>query len=140
MKKLLSVIFGLILSLGLAQSAGAKTIQVSALEDFNVANPPAVLHVQTNANIRLDYDFMLFKGFQLTGKTASANGGFIFVPVSYVNFQEESQPITKEFYAYFSGKSGVIKRGQKFLLVFPENGPDTYQYYVPGSEVSEDAK
>ncbi len=140
MKKLLGVIFGLILSMSLAQSVNAKTIQVSALENFNTANPPAVLHVQTNANIRLDYDYMIFKGFQLTGKTAAVNGGFVFVPVSYVNFQEESQPVTKEFYAYFKGRSGVINRGQKFLLVFPENGPDTYQYYVQGSEVSPDAK
>ena len=87
MKKFLGLIFGLVLSLGFAHSVSAKTIQVSALEDFNAANPPAVLHVQTNANIRLDYDFMIFKGFQLTGKTAAANGGFVFVPVSYVNFQ-----------------------------------------------------
>ncbi len=140
MKKLLSAVFGLILSLGLAQSVSAKTIQVSALEDFNVSNPPAVLHVQMNANTRLDYDFMLFQGFQVAGKVASKNGGFIFVPVSYVNFQEESKPITKEFYAYYKGKSGVVRRGQSFHLVFPENGPDTYQYYVPGSEVSEDAR
>ncbi len=141
MKKLLSAIFGLILSLGLAQSANAKTIQVSALEDFNVSNPPAVMHVQMNANTRLNYDFMLFQGYQVTGKVApAANGGFVFVPVSYVNFQEESLPITKEYYAFYKGKAGVIRKGQNFLLVFPENGPDTYQYYVPGSEVSEDAK
>ena len=44
------------------QSVDAKTIQVSALEDFNTTNPPAEIHVQMNANTRLDYDLMLFQG------------------------------------------------------------------------------
>ena len=55
MKKLLSAIVGLVMAFGLVNAAGAKTIQVSALEDFNTANPPAVLHVQMNANTRIDY-------------------------------------------------------------------------------------
>ncbi|MBR1425565.1 hypothetical protein IJ579_08385 [bacterium] len=137
MKKILSIVFGLILSLGLAQSVSAKTIKVSALEDFSTSNPPAVMHVQMNANTRLDYDLMLFQGFQVTGKVASVNGGFVFVPVSFINFQEESLPINKEYHAYYQGRQGVIKKGQTFLLVFPENGPDTYQYYVPGTGISE---
>lgn len=140
MKKLLSAVFGLILSLGLAQSVNAKTIQVSALEDFNVANPPAELHVQMNANTRMDYDLMLFQGYQVAGKVTPANGGFLFIPVAYINFQEEVHPITKQFYAYFRGKAGNVRRGQTFLLVFPENGPDTYQYYVPGMPPSPDAQ
>ena len=68
MKKLIMAFAGLILSLGLMQSVDAKTIQVSALEDFNTTNPPAEIHVQMNANTRLDYDLMLFQGFQVTGK------------------------------------------------------------------------
>ena len=134
MKKFLSVVFGLMLTIG---CVSAKTIKVSALEDFNTANPPQALHVQMNANTRLDYDTMLFQGFQVSGKVAPANGGFVFVPVSYVNFQEEVVPVQKQFYAYYKGRAGVIKRGQTFLLVFPENGPDTYQYYVPGTGISQ---
>ena len=56
MKKLLSTFIGLIISLCLIQSVEAKTVQVSALEDFQTSNPPQVLHVQMNANTRLDYD------------------------------------------------------------------------------------
>ncbi len=133
MKKLFSAIIGLVLSVGLMQSAQAKTIQVSALEDFNTANPPQVLHVQMNANTRLDYDLMLFQGYQVTGKVVPQNGGFAFVPVSYVNFQEEQLPVSKEYPAFYKGGTGVIRQNQPFLLVFPENGPDTFQYYVPSS-------
>lgn len=140
MKKLLSVVFGLILSLGLAQSVSAKTIQVSALEDFSTANPPEVLHIQMDANTRLNYDFMLFQGYQVTGRVTRSNDGFVFIPTSYIDFQEESQPITKQFYALYKGKSAVIRKGQKFLLIFSENAPDTYQYYVPDSAVSPDVK
>ena len=110
----------------------AKTVQVSALEDFQTSNPPQVLHVQMNANTRLDYDLMLFQGFQVTGKVIpQEGGGFVFVPVSYVNFQEESLPIDKEFQAVYKGRSGLIRQNQPFYLVFPDNGPDTFQYYVP---------
>ncbi len=132
MKKLLSTFIGLIISLCLIQSAEAKTVQVSALEDFQTSNPPQVLHVQMNANTRLDYDLMLFQGFQVTGKVIpQEGGGFVFVPVSYVNFQEESLPIDKEFQAVYKGRSGLIRQNQPFYLVFPDNGPDTFQYYVP---------
>lgn len=132
MKKLLSTFIGLIISLCLIQSAEAKTVQVSALEDFQTSNPPQVLHVQMNANTRLDYDLMLFQGFQVTGKVIpKEGGGFVFVPVSYVNFQEESLPIDKEFQAVYKGRSGLIRQNQPFYLVFPDNGPDTFQYYVP---------
>ena len=132
MKKLLSTFIGLIISLCLIQSVEAKTVQVSALEDFQTSNPPQVLHVQMNANTRLDYDLMLFQGFQVTGKVIpQQGGGFVFVPVSYVNFQEESLPIDKEFQAVYKGRSGLIRQNQPFYLVFPDNGPDTFQYYVP---------
>ena len=46
MKKLLSAFVGLVLSMSLMNSVQAKTIQVSALEDFQTSNPPQVLHVQ----------------------------------------------------------------------------------------------
>ncbi len=131
MKKILSTLVGLILALSLVQSVEAKTIQVSALEDFNTANPPQVLHVQMNANTRLDYDLMLFQGYQVAGQIVPQNGGFVFVPVSYVNFQEELLPVKKQYQAVYRGGSGLIRRNQPFLLVFPENGPDTFQYYVP---------
>lgn len=131
MKRLFSAILGLIVSMALAQCVEAKTIQVSALEDFSTANPPAVLHVQMNANTRLDYDLMLFQGYQVTGKIVPQNGTFYFVPVSYVNFQEEQLPIEKEYAAAYKGGQGIIRQNQPFYLVFPENGPDTFQYYVP---------
>jgi hypothetical protein len=133
MKKLLSAIIGLVAVFALAQSVQAKTIQVSALEDFNTVNPPQLLHVQMNANTRLDYDLMLFQGYQVTGKVVPQNGGFTFVPVSYVNFQEEQLPVNKEYPAYYKGGAGLIRQNQPFWLIFPENGPDTFQYYVPSS-------
>ena len=129
MKKLFMLFAAFVLSFGMAQ---AKTVQVTALEDFQTTNPPQVLHVQMNANTRLDYDLMLFQGFQVTGKVVpQQNGGFVFVPVSYVNYQEENLPVTKEFPAVFKGKAGLIRQNQPFSLVFPNNGPDTCQYYVP---------
>ena len=131
MKKLLSAVLGMAFCFTIGQAVNAKTIQVSALEDFNVANPPQVLHVQMNANTRLDYDLMLFQGFQVTGKVTPQNGGFIFTPVSYINFQEENLPIDKEYQAIFRGNTGVIRQNQPFYLAFPDNGPDTFQYYVP---------
>lgn len=131
MKKLLGAFLGLVLSLSLAISVEAKTVQVTALEDFNTANPPQILHVQMNANTRLDYDLMLFQGFQVTGKVVAQNGGFVFVPVTYVNFQEEQLPIQKEFPGVYKGNGGLIRQNQPFTLVFPDNGPDSFQYYVP---------
>ena len=131
MKKLLSAVIGLILTFTLTGISQAKTVQVSALEDFNTANPPQILHVQMNANTRLDYDLMLFQGYQVAGQVVAQNGGFVFVPVSYVNFQEEQLPVQKQYQAVYKGRTGLIRRNQPFFLVFPENGPDTFQYYVP---------
>ena len=131
MKKLLSAVLGIAFFSVAGQAVNAKTIQVSALEDFNVANPPQLLHVQMNANTRLDYDLMLFQGFQVTGKVVPQNGGFTFIPVSYINYQEENMPISKEYPAIFRGNSGIVRQNQPFFLSFPDNGPDTFQYYVP---------
>lgn len=133
MKKLLNLAVGLVFALAITGTAQAKTVQVSALEDFNTTNPPQILHVQMNANTRLDYDVMLFQGYQVAGRVSQADGGFSFVPVAFVNFQEEQVPIKKEFAAYYKGGKGIIRQNQPFLLVFPENGPDTFQYYVPSS-------
>ncbi|MBO5384825.1 hypothetical protein J6A64_00780 [bacterium] len=131
MKKLFMLFTAFVLSLSMMASAEAKTVQVTALEDFNAANPPQVLHVQMNANTRLDYDLMLFQGFQVTGKVQARDGGFVFIPVSYVNYHEESLPIQNEYPAVFKGQAGLIRQNQPFHLVFPNNGPDTFQYYVP---------
>ena len=134
MKKLLSAVIGLVLAFTTAGAVSAKTVQVSALEDFNTTNPPQILHVQMNANTRLDYDVMLFQGYQVAGKVAQTqDGSFAFTPIAFVNFQEEQVPIKKEFAAYYKGGQGIIRQNQPFLLVFPENGPDTFQYYVPSS-------
>ena len=132
MKKLFMAFTGLVLALSLVQSVDAKTVQVTAMEDFNVSNPPQVLHVQMNANTRLGYDLLLFQGLQVEGKISKAQGGgFVFTPVSYINFQEETLPINADISAVYKGKSGLVRRNQPFYLVFPENAPDTFQYYVP---------
>ncbi len=131
MKKLFMAFAALVLSISLSQGVDAKTVQVTALEDFQTSNPPQELHVQMNANTRLDYDLMLFQGFQVTGKVVKQGEGFVFIPVSYVNYQEEQLPVSKEYPAAYKGKSGLIRQNQPFLLVFPNNGPDTFQYYVP---------
>jgi hypothetical protein len=131
MKKLIMAFTAFVLSLALIQGAEAKTVQVTALEDFNTSNPPQVLHVQMNANTRLDYDLMLFQGFQVTGQIVAQNGALVFVPVSYVNYQEESLPITKQYPAALKVRNGLVRQNQPIMLVFPENGPDTFQYYVP---------
>ena len=122
MKRLFMAFTAFVLTLSLCQGADAKTIQVTALEDFQTANPPQVLHIQMNANTRLNYDLMLFQGFQVTGKVQpQQNGGFVFIPVSYVNYQEEQIPIQKEVPAVYKGKAGLIRRNQPFQLVFPNN-------------------
>ena len=131
MKKLFMAFVAMVLSISLFQTVEAKTVQVTALEDFQTSNPPEVLHVQMNANTRLDYDLMLFQGFQVTGRVVKQGEGFIFIPATYVNYQEESLPITKEFPAAYKGRGGLIRQNQPFMLVFPDNGPDTFQYYVP---------
>ncbi len=131
MKKLFMAFAALVLSISLSQGVDAKTVQVTALEDFQTSNPPQELHVQMNANTRLDYDLMLFQGFQVTGRVVKQGEGFVFIPVSYVNYQEEQLPVSKEYPAAYKGKSGLIRQNQPFLLVFPNNGPDTFQYYVP---------
>lgn len=131
MKKLVMLFAAFALSLSMMTSVEAKTVQVTALQDFNTSNPPEVLHVQMNANTRLDYDLMLFQGFQVSGKVQVRDGGFVFVPVSYVNYHEEKLPIQNEYPAVFKGKSALIRQNQPFHLVFPDNGPDTFQYYVP---------
>ncbi len=133
MKKLFMAFLLLVLSVLFMQNVEAKTVQVTALDDFQTANPPQVLRVQMNANTRLDYDLMLFQGFQVTGKVVPQNGGFVFVPVSYVNYQDESLNIDKQYPATFKGNSGLIRQNQPFFLVFPDNGPDTFQYYVPSN-------
>lgn len=133
MKKLFMAFTALVLSISMMQSVEAKTVQVTALHDFNTANPPEVVHVQMNANTRLDYDLMLFQGFQVTGKMIPQNGSFVFLPVSYVNYHEEKLPVNKEYPAVYKGQSGIIRQNQPFMLVFPDNGPDTFQYYVPSS-------
>lgn len=133
MKKLFMTLIAFVMSLAIAQGVNAKTVQVTALDDFNTANPPQVIHVQMNANTRLAYDLMLFQGFQVTGRVVpQGNGGFLFVPISYVNYHEEKLPIEREFPAAYKGYTGLIRQNQPFLLVFPDNdGTDSFQYYVP---------
>ena len=131
MKNLFKLFTALVVSFLVITGANAKTVQVTALEDWDAANPPQVLHVQMNANTRLDYDLMLFQGFQVTGNVVKTNNGFAFIPVNYVNYQEEQLPIDKQYPAVIKAKSGIIRQNQPFGLVFPNYGPDNFQYYVP---------
>ena len=134
MKKLLSAFVGLVLSMSLMNSVQAKTIQVSALEDFQTSNPPQVLHVQMNGNVRLDYDTMLFQGFQVTGRiVGKSGGGYVFVPVSYINYQEEQIPLSKEFPAIIKSRYNVVRQNQPFTLIFSNNSSEGFQYYVPSN-------
>lgn len=133
MKKLLSILASVIISFGMTQATQAKTIQVSALEDFQTSNPPQVIHIQMNANTKLDQDLMLFQGYQVTGKIVAHNGGFVFIPVNYVNFQEEKLPVRHEVQAVYRGNAGLIRQHQPFYLVFPDVEPEPFQYYVPSS-------
>ena len=133
MKKLFMLFTAFVFSASMLLGAEAKTVQFSALEDFNTANPPAELHVQMNANTRLDYDLMLFQGFQVTGKVVPQGNGFVFVPVSYVNYEEEKLPIQKQFPATFKGRAGVIRQNQPFSLVFGNGPSENFQYYVTSS-------
>ena len=131
MKNLFKLFTALLFSFMIINGVSAKTVQVTALEDWNVSNPPQVLHVQMNANTRLDYDLMLFQGFQVTGNVVKTNNGYAFIPVSYVNYQEEQLPIEKQYPAVIKTRNDLIRQNQPFGLVFPNNGPDTFQYYVP---------
>ncbi len=132
MKKLLMLFIAGLFSLTIAISAQAKTIQVTTLEDFQASNPPQVLHIQMNGNLRLDYDTMLFQGFQVTGRIlGKSDGGYVFVPVSYINYQEEQIPLKKEFPAIIKTRSEIVRQNQPFTLVFPNPKAENFQYYVP---------
>lgn len=132
MKKLFMLFIAGLFSLTIALSAQAKTIQVTTLEDFQSSNPPQVLHIQMNGNLRLDYDTMLFQGFQVTGRIlGKSGGGYVFVPVSYINYQEEQIPLKKEYPAIIKTRSEIVRQNQPFTLVFPNPKAESFQYYVP---------
>lgn len=134
MKKLFMLFIAGLLSLTMALTAeAARTVQVTTLEDFSPNNPPQVLHIQMNGNVRLDYDTMLFQGFQVTGRIVGTNGGYAFVPVSYINYQEEQIPMSKEFPAVIKTRANVIRQNQPFTLVFPNESAMGFQYYVPSN-------
>ena len=134
MKKLFMLFIAGLFSLTMALSAQARTIQVTTLEDFRADNPPQILHIQMNGNLRLDYDTMLFQGFQVTGRVVSnqgQGGGFVFVPVSYVNYQDEQIQLQKQFPALIRTGTNVVRQNQPFALIFPNNTTEKFQYYVP---------
>ena len=133
MKKLIMLFTAVVMSLTMFLSAEAKTVQVTTLEDFNPNNPPQVLHIQMNGNVRLDYDTMLFQGFHVTGKVLPKNdGGFVFIPVNYINYQEENLTLPKQFPAIIKTRASIVRQNQPFTLVFPNNA-DGFQYYVPSN-------
>ena len=134
MKKLFMLFIAGLFSLTMALSAQARTIQVTTLEDFRADNPPQILHIQMNGNLRLDYDTMLFQGFQVTGRVVSnqgQGGGFVIVPVSYVNYQDEQIQLQKQFPALIRTGANVVRQNQPFALIFPNNTTEKFQYYVP---------
>lgn len=135
MKKLLMLFVAGVISLTMALTAqAARTVQVTTLEDFQPNNPPQVLHIQMNGNVRLDYDTMLFQGFHVTGRiVGKSGGGYVFVPVSYINYQEEQIPLSKEFPAIIKSRSNVVRQNQPFTLIFSNNSSEGFQYYVPSN-------
>ena len=135
MKKLLMLFIAGVISLTMSLTAqAARTVQVTTLEDFQPNNPPPVLHVQMNGNVRLDYDTMLFQGFQVTGRiVGKSGGGYVFVPVSYINYQEEQIPLSKEFPAIIKSRYNVVRQNQPFTLIFSNNSSEGFQYYVPSN-------
>lgn len=135
MKRLLMLFVAGVFSLTMVLSAqAARTVQVTTLEDFQPNNPPQVLHIQMNGNVRLDYDTMLFQGFHVTGRILGKSGdGFVFVPVSYINYQEEQIPMKKEFPAVIRTRANVVRQNQPFTLVFPHEETQGFQYYVPSN-------
>ncbi len=56
MKKLLSAFVGLVLSMSLMNSVQAKTIQVSALEDFQTSNHNQVWYLHSFEHAKLEED------------------------------------------------------------------------------------
>ena len=135
MKKLLMLFIAGVISLTMSLTAqAARTVQVTTLEDFQPNNPPQVLHVQMNGNVRLDYDTMLFQGFQVTGRiVGKSGGGYVFVPVSYINYQEEQIPLSKEFPAIIKSRYNVVRQNQPFTLIVSNNSSEGFQYYVPSN-------
>ena len=135
MKKLLMLFIAGVISLTMSLTAqAARTVQVTTLEDFQPNNPPQVLHIQMNGNVRLDYDTMLFQGFHVTGRiVGKSGGGYVFVPVSYINYQEEQSPLSKEFPAIIKSRYNVVRQNQPFTLIFSNNSSEGFQYYVPSN-------
>lgn len=113
------------------QPVMAKTVQVEALEGFSTAAPSQTMRVKIINNIQMDNDLTLFEGYVVTGKIINVtapqrlkkNASFAFVPISYVNFQNESQQIKGEYLGKYTttlntaglAKSAALGVGNYFV-------------------------
>lgn len=132
MKKVLSaIIFALMMAIG--QSAFAITIPVETMTPYAGANPPEVMVVKVKSNIQVTDDIVLFENFLVKGKIAvQQNGGFAFIPFSYVNAHSEEMQFQPQTYGTFAGLLNAngqvvpakapltLSNGQMFVLNFKD--------------------
>lgn len=126
MKKILSgIIFTLMLAFG--QSVMAKTVPVEAMMNFSASNPSDMMVVKIKSNVQVTDDIVLFENFIVKGKVVmQQNGGFAFIPYSYVNIHNEEMQFQPQTYGTFAG---LITDGK----VVPAKAPLTLgsgQYFV----------
>lgn len=118
MKKVLSGII-VALMMACAQAVVAKTVPVESMTPFSAANPPQQMVLKVKSNIQVTDDIVLFENFLVKGKVVvQQNGGFAFVPFSYVNIHNEELQFQAQTYGTFAG---LINNGQ----VVPAKAPLT---------------
>ena len=132
MKKVLSaIIFALMMAIG--QSAFAITIPVEAMTPYSGSNPPEVMVLKVKSNIQVTDDIVLFENFPVKGKIAvQQNGGFAFIPFSYVKVHSEEMQFQPQTYGTFAGLLNAngqvvpakapltLSNGQMFVLNFKD--------------------
>lgn len=118
MKRILSGII-VALMMACAQAVIAKTVPVESMVNFSAANPPESMVIKVKSNIQVTDDIVLFENFLVKGKVVmQENGGFAFVPFSYVNIHNEELDFQAQTYGTFAG---IIVNGQ----VAPSKAPLT---------------
>lgn len=118
MKKVLSGII-VALMMACAQAVVAKTVPVESMTPFSATNPPQQMVIKVKSNIQVTDDIVLFENFLVKGKVVvQQNGGFAFVPFSYVNIHNEELQFQAQTYGTFAG---LINNGQ----VVPAKAPLT---------------
>lgn len=110
MKK--SVLFAIMLSLGLFSSVQADVLKGKAIDEISTSSPKEVISITVSKKVNLDEDIVLKKGYVLTGKMLNIkepgewhhNATFTFIPTSYTDLEGKKHPITKEIKATYRQK------------------------------------